>query len=79
MVLNAAVVFGRDQITASTGAGLPDLNEYDLTLDYRFSAKTSPQWLQPLWIRARAAYLDQSAAGHSTDYRIIVNYPWALK
>ena len=79
MVLNAAIVFGRDQINTSTGLPLPDLTEYDMTLDYRFSAKTWPQWLQPLWIRARAAYLDQSAAGHVTDYRIIVNYPWSLQ
>jgi hypothetical protein len=79
MVLNGAVAFGRDQINPSTGAPLPDLTEYDLTLDYRFSAKRWPQWVQPLWIRARAAYLDQSAGGHTTDYRIIVNYPWTLK
>ena len=79
LVLNGAVVFGRDQITASTGAPLPDLTEYDLTLDYRFTAKSWPEWLQPLWIRGRAAYLDQSAAGHTTDFRIIVNYPWTLK
>jgi hypothetical protein len=79
LALNAAVVFGRDQIDPSTGAALPDLTEYDMTLDYRFSAKSWPQWAQPLWIRARAAYVDQSAAGHTTDYRIIVNYPWSLK
>jgi outer membrane porin, OprD family len=79
MVLNAAIAFGRDQIEATTGAALPNLTEYDMTLDYRFSAKSWPQWVQPLWIRARAAYLDQSAAGHTTDYRIIVNYPWTLK
>ncbi len=79
LVLNAAVVFGRDQINPSTEAPLPNLTEYDMTLDYRFSAKSWPQWVQPLWIRARAAYLDQSAAGHVTDYRIIVNYPWSLK
>jgi hypothetical protein len=79
MVLNGAIVFGRDQIKASTGSALPNLTEYDLTLDFRFSATTWPQWAQPLWIRARAAYLDQSAAGHTTDYRIIVNYPWTLK
>ena len=79
MVLNAAVAFGRGQIDAATGAALPDLTEVDMTLDYRFSAKSWPQWVQPLWIRARAAYLDQSASGHTTDFRIIVNYPWSLK
>ena len=79
MVLNGAVVFGRDQITASTGAPLPNLTEYDLTLDYRFSATQWPEWLRPLWLRGRAAYLDQSAAGHVTDYRFILNYSWHFK
>ena len=79
MVLNGAVVFGRDQINSSTGAPLPNLTEYDLTLDYRFTATSWPEWVRPLWVRARAAYLDQSASGHTTDFRIIVNYPWTLK
>jgi hypothetical protein len=79
MVLHAAIAFGRDQIGASTGAPLPNLTEYDMTLDYRFSASHWPEWVRPLWIRGRAAYLDQSAAGHTTDFRIIVNYPWTLK
>ncbi len=79
MVLNGAIVFGRDQIKAATGAALPNLTEYDLTLDYRFSAASWPEWLRPLWLRARAAYLDQSAAGHVTDYRVIVNYSWLFK
>jgi len=79
MVLNAEVVFGRGAIDPSTGAALANGTEYDLTLDYRFSAERWPQWLRPLWIRARAAYLEQSAGGNVTDYRIIVNYPWDLK
>lgn len=79
MVLNASVVFGRDQLNASTGADLPNLTEYDLTLDYRFSAKSWPQSVRPVWIRARAGILEQSSAGTTTDYRIIVNYPWTLR
>jgi hypothetical protein len=35
--------------------------------------------VQPLWIRARAGILEQSPGGTTTDYRIIVNYPWALR
>lgn len=72
-------MFGRDQINASTGAALPNLTEYDLTLDDRFSAAPWPQWLRPLWLRGRAAYLDQSAAGHTTDDRVIVNDSWHFK
>jgi hypothetical protein len=79
LVLNAEVVFGRGAIDASTGAALANATEYDLTLDYRFSAARWPEWVRPLWIRARAAYLEQSTGGNTTDYRIIVNYPWTLK
>ena len=79
MVLNAAVVFGRDAINTSTGAALPNWTEYDLTLDYRFSATHWPKWLRPLWIRARAALLDQPVGGNTTDYRIILNYPLVFK
>jgi len=79
LTLNANIVFGRDSINPSTGAALPNLTEYDLTLDYRFSAKTWPKWAQPLWIRARSAVLVSASAGNTTDYRIILNYPFELK
>ena len=79
VVLNGAIAFGRDQITPATGAPLPNLTEFDLTLDYRSSAASWPQWLRPLWLRARAAYLDQSGAGHVTDYRVVINYSWLFK
>lgn len=78
MVLNGAAVFGRDAINATTGATLPNQNEYDLTLDYRFTADRWPQGLRPLWIRARAGYITAST-GNTTDYRIIVNYPLVFK
>jgi hypothetical protein len=79
LTLNANIVFGRDSINPSTTAALPNLTEYDLTLDYRFSAKTWPKWAQPLWIRARSAVLVSASAGNTTDYRIILNYPFELK
>jgi hypothetical protein len=78
LALNASIVFGRDSIDASTGAPLQNNTEYDLTLDYRFTAERWPAWARPLWIRARAAYVDQGTAGDVNDYRIIVNYPWVL-
>jgi hypothetical protein len=79
MVLNGAIVFGRDAIDPSTGAAQPNLTEYNLTLDYRFTAKNWPEWARPLWIRARAAYITPSAGSNTTDYRIIVNYPLVFK
>ncbi len=77
--LNAYIVNGRDVIDPANGAPLPDTTEYDLTLAYRFTAAHWPVWARPLWVRARAAYVDQGAAGETTDYRIIINYPWVLR
>jgi hypothetical protein len=78
LVLNAAIVFGRDAIDPSTGAAQPNWTEYDLTLDYRFGAKTWPDWARPFWVRGRAAHVDQGSAGDIQDYRIIVNYEWVF-
>jgi hypothetical protein len=78
LMLNAAIVYGWDAIKPSTGAAQPNWTEYDLTLDYRFSAKTWPEWARPFWVRGRAAYVDQGRAGDIQDYRIIVNYEWVF-
>jgi len=78
LLLNAAIVHGWDAINASTGAAQPNWTEYDLTLDYRFSAKTWPEWARPFWVRGRAASVDQGSAGNIQDYRIIVNYEWVF-
>ncbi len=75
-VLNANIVYGWDAIDPATGADQPNWTEYDLTLDYRFSAKTWPAWVQPFWIRGRAANVDMRSDGDIQDYRIIVNYEW---
>ena len=79
MVLNGAIVFGRDAIDPSTAVALANQTEYNLTLDYRFTAKNWPEWAKPLWVRARAAYITQSVGGNTTDYRVIVNYPLVFK
>jgi len=67
---------GWDAINPGTGAAKPNWTEYDLTLDYRFAAKSWPEWARPFWIRGRAAYVDQRSDGNVEDYRIIVNYDW---
>jgi hypothetical protein len=77
--MNAYIVNGRDAINPASGAPQPNTTEYDLTVDYRFTAPHWPQWARPLWVRARAAYADQGSAGDTNDYRIIVNYPWQLR
>jgi hypothetical protein len=63
--------------TPDTGSrASPDQQEFDLTVDYRFS-----DFLDGLWIRGRTAFVDQDGEGaeDSTDYRIIVNYSVPLK
>jgi len=51
----------------------PDQKELDVTLDYRLPEGP----LKSLWIRARAAHVDQDRHPNevdSTDYRLIMNY-----
>ena len=80
--LSTNVVFGNGAMNAVTGTPLARHNEYDFTLDYLFanSALPWPEAMRPLWIRARAALLDQFEPGgrFSTvrDYRVILNYEW---
>jgi hypothetical protein len=47
----------------------------DFTIDYRFGGK-----LENLWLRARAASVDQDGPGaiDADDYRIILNYTLPL-
>jgi hypothetical protein len=79
--LTTNVAFGNGALDAATGAPLSTNNEYDFTLDYLFanSAVDWPKWLRPLWIRGRAALVDQYQNGALTtvrDYRVILNYEW---
>jgi len=81
--LTTNVVFGNGALNAATRSALSTNNEYDFTLDYLFanSAVDWPKWLRPLWIRGRAALVDQYQNGGFTtirDYRVILNYEWRL-
>lgn len=54
-------------------AASPDQRELDITVDYRFQQRL----LKGLWIRARAAFLDQENGPDKQDineFRIIANY-----
>jgi hypothetical protein len=75
-------VFGRNAIEPITGLRLPDRTEHDFTFDYRFTASNWPEYLAPLWLRARAVFVDQklgSFTSVTTDYRLILNYQWIFK
>jgi hypothetical protein len=77
------VVWGSDAIDPVTRARVSDKDEYDFTIDYRFKAQYWPEVLRPLWLRARAAYIDEDLVGGPTrttkDYRFIVNYEWVFQ
>ncbi|MBT1442930.1 OprD family outer membrane porin [Shewanella sp. JM162201] len=65
--------------TPETGpAASADETEYDLTLDWRLKEG----WSERIWLRARAAYIDQdnnfASADDFLDFRIIVNYDFTL-
>jgi hypothetical protein len=78
LALSGAIVRGWDAISASSGAPIPDWTEYNLTLDYRFTSKSWPEWARPFWLRGRAAYVGMGSDGHIQDYRIILNYEWVF-
>ncbi len=68
------VVTGWDAIDAATGAALPDVTEYDLTVDYK--PRMGPA--RDLWLRLRGAYADFEDGTDRWNVRVIFNYPLHL-
>jgi hypothetical protein len=65
------IAHGTDAEVPTTGAELPHITEYDITIDY----KPPGGRLQDLWVRARAAFADIEDDGETVrDYRLIINY-----
>jgi outer membrane OprD family porin len=74
--LSAIVNFawGWDAINPSTRKKAPDQAEYDFTFDYRPPFKW-PAFLQGMWLRARAAVLDQQDSKTlGYQFRLILNW-----
>ena len=66
------VIAGWDAIDADTGVSLPDVTEYDLTVDYKpVSGK-----YKDFWLRLRAAYADFANGEDRRNVRVILNYPF---
>jgi len=66
---------GTDAVDPANRSGLPDENEYDMTVDYRI--EQGP--LRGMWVRVRNGYVDfSSGGGSSNNVRLIINYPLAL-
>jgi hypothetical protein len=66
---------GTDAVDPANKSGLPDENEYDITVDYRI--EQGP--LRGMWVRLRNGYVDFSnGGGSSNNIRLIINYPLSL-
>jgi hypothetical protein len=70
---------GANAVNPTTGALLSQQWEYNLDLQLRAEQMTleMPDWLKPLQLRGRIAFVDQYL-GHTTssftEYRVILNY-----
>ena len=66
---------GTDAVNPATKSGVPDENEWDITVDYRI--EKGP--LRGMWVRVRNAYIDYgSGGGSSNNVRLIFNYPLSI-
>ena len=63
-------VWGNGAVDSVTGEDIPDWDEFDLTLDYRFQGS----WFKGLSIRMRGALVNEEGGDSADDYRVIVNY-----
>ncbi len=70
----AAYIQGNNAENENTGANLADKNETDVTLDYR----VADGMLNGLWVRLRSATIKDDDAGTTQDFRVIINYDFAL-
>ncbi len=66
------VSHGWNAIHADSGAKLPDVIEYDVTLDYKPDATHRTNGL---WVRLRGAYADFDDGTARWNVRVILNYP----
>ncbi|MPZ30135.1 MAG: outer membrane porin, OprD family [Rhodospirillales bacterium] len=77
-----SATMGANAINPATGAPLSRNNEYDFDLIYQVASKSAPDWLKPLNLRARAAFVDQFETNYMTaisEYRLILNYELTWK
>lgn len=81
LMLTGYGMFGHNAINPATGAAVSDKTEYNVTVDYRFKTGDWPEWIKPLWLRARATRINADLGGSTSitnEYRFIVNYEQVL-
>ncbi|RLA38945.1 MAG: hypothetical protein DRR42_27930, partial [Gammaproteobacteria bacterium] len=69
------VSHGWNAIHADSGAKLPDVIEYDVTLDYK---PDTTHRTNGLWVRLRGAYADFDDDTARWNVRVILNYPVSI-
>lgn len=73
----ANAVYGANAVGPTTGSQLSQNWEYDLDLKIQAEPLPVPEWLKPLHLRGRIAFVDQSLAYTTTsftEYRVVLNY-----
>jgi hypothetical protein len=78
----ASATYGENALDATTGKRLPENWEYDLELRFSGERFVQPDWLKPLQLRARVAYVDSylnNTLSALTEYRVVLNYEVSWK
>jgi len=73
----ASATYGSDAVLPLTGSRLSEDWEYDLDLQFRADRLPLPEWLKPLQLRGRVAFVDRylgQSVNSLTEYRVILNY-----
>ena len=78
----ASATYGGNAVDATSGRLLPENWEYNLDLRFSADKLPLPEWLQPLQVRARVAYVDSwlnNSVSSLTEYRVVLNYEVSWK
>lgn len=83
LVIAATATYGGNAVNADTGRVLPETWEYDFDLQFRADPLPVPDWLKPLQLRGRVAfvnqYLNNIMSNSMTEYRAVLNYELTWK
>lgn len=82
LTFGMSATYGANAVLPATGRRLSEDWEYDLDLQFRADRLSLPDWLQPLQLRGRIAFVDRylgTSINSTTEYRVILNYELTWK
>ena len=82
LTFHGSATMGSGAIDPETRANLVDNTEFDIDVEYKFTTQHWPDWLKPLSLRGRGAWIDENLNGRrsaETEYRLILNYELTFK